>query len=99
MSEGNQKRERFRVKVRVEGIVQGVYFRATTRRQAHQLRLHGWVRNCPDGSVELVAEGEKEALEGLIAWCRRGPEGAVVTQVEVNWEPCQGDLQEFSIIR
>ena len=99
MSGGKEQKERFRVRVKVEGIVQGVYFRATTRRQAHQLGLHGWVRNCPDGSVEWVAEGEKEALEGLIAWCRRGPEGAVVTRVEVNWEPWQGDFQEFSIIR
>jgi acylphosphatase len=89
--------EKFRIKVRVEGVVQGVYFRATTCQQARRLKLFGWVRNCPDSSVEIVAEGEKKVLEQLIAWCHHGPEGAVVTQVEVSWESYRREFQGFLI--
>lgn len=83
--------------MRIVGFVQGVYFRATTRQQACQLSLTGWVRNCPDGSVEVVAEGEREPLDSLVAWCHQGPLGAEVARVEVSWEPYQGEFSSFSI--
>lgn len=65
----------------VEGKVQGVYFRATTRDRAQELGLVGWVRNLPDGRVELVAVGERQALDALAEFCHHGPPGARVTRV------------------
>ena len=73
-----------RVRARVRGLVQGVFYRASTVDRAAELGLVGWVRNCADGSVELEAEGARESVEQLIAWCRRGPPGARVTGVEVE---------------
>jgi acylphosphatase len=63
--------------------VQGVFFRAETRARAESLGVAGWVRNAPDGSVEAVFEGEVERVESMLDWCRRGPAGAVVEDVEV----------------
>ena len=97
MSRKEETSENFRITLRVEGIVQGVFFRVTTRQQARQLGLSGWVRNCSDDAVEVVAEGEKNALERLVNWCYQGPEGAVVNRVEVDWEPYRGEFQDFFI--
>jgi acylphosphatase len=69
--------------------VQGVYFRAETCRRAEEAGVAGWVRNLPDGSVEAVLEGEEEAVSRLIAWSRRGPDGARVDAVDVTWEQPQ----------
>src|SRR5262249_42175324 len=74
-----------RARVRVRGLVQGVFYRASTVERAEQLGLAGWVRNCPDGSVELEAEGPDDRIEKLVAWCRSGPPGARVSGVEVEW--------------
>ncbi|HEX9445657.1 MAG TPA: acylphosphatase, partial [Candidatus Binatia bacterium] len=65
-----------RVRAQIEGRVQGVFFRASAEAEANRLGVKGWVRNRPEGSVELVAEGERENLDDLIAWCRRGPRHA-----------------------
>jgi acylphosphatase len=59
----------------------------------------GWVRNCPDGSVEVVAEGARENIETLIDWCRRGPQGARVSRVEVDWQTPQNNFTGFGIVR
>ncbi|MDQ3776990.1 MAG: acylphosphatase [Pseudomonadota bacterium] len=67
---------------RVSGRVQGVYFRATTRERALGLGLTGWVRNTPDGAVEVLASGDEANLAALEAWLRRGPEYAHVVSVE-----------------
>jgi len=69
--------------------VQGVFFRNWTMQQARSLGVRGWVRNRQDGSVELVAYGEDEAVEALIAACRIGPPTAQVERIEV--EPAEGD--------
>jgi acylphosphatase len=69
----------------VRGRVQGVYFRASTREEARRLSLRGWVRNCPDGSVEVLAAGPRDALQDLLAFLRIGPPGAHVADVEVHW--------------
>ena len=77
----------------ISGKVQGVWFRASTQRQANALGVTGWVRNLPDGSVEVQAYGDKEQIQQLEAWLRRGPEHAAVTGVqcdEVPWEECEG---------
>jgi acylphosphatase len=87
--------ERARVHVVVSGRVQGVAFRAYTVDEARDLGLSGWVRNLPDGRVEAEAEGERPALEALVAFCRRGPPAARVEGVEVRWAEWRGDLPRF----
>lgn len=76
-----------RCRVVVSGRVQGVFFRAACEREANRLRVKGWVRNRPDGSVEVVAEGRRDAVDALLAWCRRGPPDARVDKVEITDEP------------
>jgi acylphosphatase len=66
--------------------VQGVYFRAETRERARTLGITGWVRNTADGAVEAVFEGEDEHVDALVDWCRRGPRGARVDRLAVEWE-------------
>jgi acylphosphatase len=88
--------EKIRVRVVISGRVQGVFFRDTTRRRAQQRGVSGWVRNCPDGSVEAVFEGEREDVEGLIDFCRVGPRGAHVERVETHDEVPE-DLTGFAI--
>jgi acylphosphatase len=79
-----------RRRVVVSGLVQGVYFRDTTRRLALAHGVSGWVRNRPDGTVEAVFEGEPAAVERLVDFCRRGPRGAVVDRVAVTPEEPEG---------
>ncbi len=90
---------RERIHCFIAGRVQGVSYRAYTQHKATQLGLSGWVRNCPDGRVELVAEGEHETLEQLIVWCREGPPAADVTDVETQWEANTGAHRTFDIRR
>lgn len=70
--------------VRVTGHVQGVFFRGWTAGQAHELGVAGWVRNCPDGSVEAHLAGEKHAVDHLIDRMRRGPPGASVARLDAS---------------
>ena len=81
----------------VHGLVQGVAFRASTRQQARRLGLRGWVRNCDDGTVEILAEGEPANVQHLVDWCQHGPPGARVTRVEVRWEAPGGNLEPFDV--
>jgi acylphosphatase len=76
--------------------VQGVYYRTDTRTRASGLGLSGWVRNVPDGTVEAVFEGTAERIESMIAWCGRGPSGARVDEVSVEWEDPVGE-RGFSV--
>lgn len=74
----------------VSGRVQGVYFRQSTQQQADELGLDGWVRNLADGRVEVVFEGEAQAVAALEAWLQQGPEQAEVSGVELQDLPAQG---------
>ena len=76
-----------RVRVVVEGRVQGVFYRQSCQRAAVSNRVTGWVRNNRDGSVEAVLEGEPDAVERVVAWMRVGPPQAVVTRVVTHDEP------------
>jgi len=87
-----------RAHVFVSGRVQGVFFRHETRLRALRNNVSGWVRNLPDGRVEAVFEGEKENVEAMIEFCRRGPPGAVVKNVEVIWENPTGEFKGFKIL-
>ena len=79
-----------RRRVVVHGFVQGVFFRDTVRRRADAAGVSGWVRNNRDGTVEAVLEGDDEAVERLVAFCRRGPRGAQVERIEVFEEEPEG---------
>ncbi len=85
-----------RRRVVVHGQVQGVFFRDSTRRLALQHDVAGWIANRWDGTVEAVFEGEDEAVERLVAFCRKGPRGAQVESVDVSDEGPEG-LTEFSV--
>jgi len=74
------------VYIRVYGIVQGVFFRAFTRNWASRLGLNGYVKNMPDGSVEIVAEGSEENIKELIGRVKEGPPAASVERIETEWK-------------
>jgi acylphosphatase len=80
-----------RAHVRVSGRVQGVFFRAEAQARAESLGVAGWIRNAGDGSVEAVFEGDEERVRSMIDWCRRGPSGARVDDVEVEKEAPTGE--------
>ncbi len=72
-----------RVRLQVSGRVQGVYFRMFTQKKARQLDIKGFVRNLPDGTVEIIAEADHVGIEQLIQWCHKGPITARVDQVDM----------------
>jgi acylphosphatase len=80
-----------RAHVTISGRVQGVGFRYSTLERARSRAVAGWVRNNADGTVGAVFEGPPEAVEALIAWCRRGPSGARVDDVRVEMEAPSGE--------
>ncbi len=86
-----------RLHARIHGLVQGVYFRDTTRQTARSLGLTGWVRNLPNGSVEVTAEGLRPALESLLDFLRVGPAQARVEQVDSEWEAATGEFTGFHV--
>jgi acylphosphatase len=86
-----------RIDITVTGRVQGVAFRHHTCRRAEDLGVVGWVRNRPDGSVRLVAEGTAEQLEQLLAWVRRGPDHARVDSCTATWQDPTGDFTTFRV--
>jgi acylphosphatase len=81
----------------VHGTVQGVFYRASTYDRATHLAVTGFVRNVPNGSVEIVAEGEDERLRELLAWCKIGPTAAEVDNVEIQWLEHRGEFPQFEI--
>lgn len=87
-----------RIEMRISGRVQGVWFRDSTLREATRIGgLTGFVRNVPDGTVEVVAEGSREACESLLAWCGRGPRMARVDGVRHVWSKPRGEYQGFQV--
>lgn len=87
-----------RARMFVNGRVQGVFFRSEAHRKARRCNVTGWVRNLPDGRVEVVLEGEKESVEKLIEFCKKGPSGARVTKAEVVLETYTGEFGDFRIV-
>jgi len=90
---------RVRARIRVTGLVQGVFYRQSAALEAARLGLSGAVRNLSDGSVEVEAEGVRSAVEALVAWCRHGPPSARVEGLDVAWEPPTGGEGPFSVSR
>ena len=86
-----------RLHARVYGLVQGVSFRYYTLRKAQTLGLTGYVRNRWDGSVEVVAEGERAAVDQLLSWLHVGPPSADVERVEFEWQKPLGEFRQFEV--
>jgi acylphosphatase len=86
-----------RAHVFVSGRVQGVFFRVETRHEATKRNVVGWVRNTHDNRVEAIFEGQKEAVEKMIEFCRKGPSGAKVTDLTVQWQTYTGEFRDFKI--
>jgi acylphosphatase len=81
----------------IRGRVQGVFYRASARQEALRLGLTGWVRNCPDGSVELLAQGPRELCEALLRFCHEGPPAARVDEIDVRWGEPDLEHAGFSV--
>jgi len=82
----------------IEGIVQGVFYRASAKRLAGEIGVTGWVRNTKDGQVEIMAQGTDADVRNFVEWCKKGPPGARVEKVEVSpvhEQPFEG----FKILR
>jgi acylphosphatase len=92
---GNEQNTR--VRLRIRGRVQGVAFRAYATEEALRRGVKGWVRNCPDGSVELVAEGNRREVDELVAWCRQGPPSARVDHMDVQPEDFKAKFRDFRV--
>jgi acylphosphatase len=87
-----------RIHLVVRGRVQGVYFRASTQREAKRLGLTGWVKNRPDGGVEIVAEGEEDQVKDLLSWAQHGPSTARVEGLDTRWRSYTGEFSDFRIV-
>ena len=83
----------------ISGRVQGVGYRYSAFNQAQKLGIRGWVRNLPDGRVEMFLEGEEKPLDMMVSWCHKGPQMSFVTSVEVYKKEFKGEFKEFSIAR
>jgi acylphosphatase len=90
-------RDLVRRRVTVYGRVQGVFFRDSLRERAQADGVSGWVRNCPDGSVEAVLEGPAEAVERVVQFARAGPPRAEVESVDVRGEERLEGLSDFEV--
>ena len=80
----------------ISGRVQGVFFRASACDEATERGLKGFVRNLPDGRVEAIFEGERYLVEEMLEWCRRGPPGSSVDDVDVEWLKARSEFTGFS---
>lgn len=85
------------IKAVIHGRVQGVMYRGTTANEAKKLKLAGWVRNNPDGTVSTVAEGNKQSLEAFVEYLHMGPPAARVTAVDVEWREATGRFKRFNV--
>ena len=87
--------KKVRAHLLISGRVQGVSFRYYTINNAQNLGIKGWVKNCWDGKVEIVVEGEEEKIKKLISWCYQGPGSAIVEKVDMEWEKYRGEFNSF----
>lgn len=87
-----------RVRLVIEGRVQGVFFRDSTRRKAIELGVRGWVKNRSDGTVEALAEGDEDDVASLIVWCHEGPPHARVDRVIETREKWLDEFDSFDVV-
>lgn len=86
-----------RVKLRIHGIVQGVFYRTSAVKLAKELNIVGWIKNRADSTVECIVEGEKSDLEKFIVWCQTGPTHSKVERTDVEWMNFEDEFKEFRI--
>lgn len=89
--------EKIRAHIFVSGRVQGVWFRQKTKQKAEKLGVFGWVKNLSDGRVEAVFEGNKQQVEQMVIWARKGPLWAKVNDIDISWEKYKGEFNFFEI--
>lgn len=89
--------EKKRVVLKIYGIVQGVFFRYNTLEKAKELQITGWVKNAPDNTVRIDAEGEENNLQKFVDWCHDGSDRANVEKVEVEWHDSKNIYNSFEI--
>ena len=87
----------FRLDLVIEGMVQGVGYRYSTKMKAESLGIRGSVKNLRDGSVFVTAQGEKEAMENFVRWCYKGPPGAIVSNI-IKIQGKTGEFSEFKVL-
>lgn len=87
-----------RAHVLVKGRVQGVFFRSEIKRRAEDLDTKGWARNLPDGSVEAIFEGQESSVRKLVEFCKKGPSGARVADLTLEWKNYIGEFKDFRIV-
>jgi len=87
-----------RAHVLIKGRVQGVFFRSEIKRRARDLDTKGWARNLPDGSVEALFEGQESSVRKLVEFCKKGPPGARVADLTLEWEDYIGEFKDFRIV-
>lgn len=90
--------QNIRVHLIVSGKVQGVWFRESTRLKAVELAVKGWVKNRPDGTVEIVAEGMEPNINNFVEWCHEGPPRAVVSSVTLTNQEFRDEFDSFNIV-
>ena len=81
----------------IHGRVQGVWFRASAQEMAQKLKLKGWVRNTPDGAVEVHIQGEDSSIDKMVAWCNQGPPGAHVDHIDISEVSLNEEFRSFNI--
>jgi len=86
-----------RVHILIYGRVQGVFFRYNTNKVANKLGLKGFVRNLDDSGVEIVAEGDEDKLKELVEFCKKGPLGAKVDDIKVDFEKAKNEFSGFEV--
>ncbi len=87
--------QKIRAHIFVSGKVQGVFYRENTRKKAESLGVTGWAKNLKDGRVEAVFEGDRERVEKMVEWAKKGPFWAKVEDSHVTWEDYQGEFESF----
>ena len=90
--------EKVGAQISIKGKVQGVFYRLETQKAAKKLGVSGWVRNQPDGTVAVLAEGQRADVEALIVWCQTGSPMADVSKVDVEWAAFSGRHHDFKIV-
>ena len=90
--------DKTRSHIMISGKVQGVFFRMETKQVADSFNVSGWVKNNRNGSVEAVFEGEKEAVDSVVKWCKTGPPFSSVSRVDITEEDYKGEFRGFDII-
>ncbi len=89
--------KRVRAHLLISGRVQGVGFRYRAQNIAQNLGVRGWIKNCWDGKVEVVMEGEEDKVKKLIDWCYQGPRSAEIEKIDLEWEEFKGEFTNFDI--